>query len=78
MITSMADPTERAEQAVSLLMRLFTSALLPIWGLALIIVGALYGSGWWIACGVVIGAVGLLMFVGSPLVDPFFSDRRRI
>ncbi len=74
----MADPTERAEQAVSLLMRLFTSALLPIWGLALIIIGAIYASAWWIVCGLVIGAVGLLTFVGSPIVDPFFTDRRRI
>ncbi len=78
MITSMADASERAEQAVSLLMRLFTSALLPLWALVLIIMGAVYSSIWWLVCGLVIGAVGLLMFVGSPLVDPFFSDRRRI
>lgn len=74
----MADPAERAEQAASLLMRLFTSALLPIWAVALIVIGAVNASLWWIVCGLVIGAVGLLMFVGSPIVDPFFSDRRRI
>lgn len=74
----MADPAERAEYAVSLLMRLFTSALLPIWALAMLIVGFSDGSVWWIACGLVVGAVGLLMFVGSPLLDPFFSERKRI
>ncbi len=74
----MADPQERAEQAVSLLLRLFTSALLPIWAVAMLIFGAIDGSAWWIVCGLVVGAVGLLMFVGSPLVDPFFNDRKRI
>lgn len=74
----MADPAERAEQAVSLLMRLFTSVLLPVWAVAMLIVGFVDGSIWWVVCGVAVGAVGLLFFVGSPLVDPFFSDRRRI
>lgn len=74
----MADPAERAEQAVSLLMRLFISALLPVWAIALLVVGLINGSPWWIVCGLAVGAVGALMFVGSPIVDPFFPDRRRV
>ena len=72
----MADPAERAEYAVSVLMRLLVSLALPVWGLVMLIIGIMYVSGWWIGCGLVVGAIGLLFFVGSPLTDPIFKDRR--
>lgn len=72
----MADPAERAEYAVSLLMRLLVSLALPLWGLVMLILGITYVSGWWIGCGLVVGAIGLLFLVGSPLTDPIFKDRR--
>jgi hypothetical protein len=72
----MADPAERAEYAVSVLMRLLVSLALPVWGLVMVIIGITYVSGWWIGCGLVVGAIGLLFFVGSPLTDPIFKDRR--
>jgi len=65
-----------AEQAVSLLMRLLISLALPIWGLAMLVLGLRDGSIWWIGCGLATGAIGLVFFVGSPLTDPFFKDRR--
>lgn len=72
----MADPAERAEQTVSLLTRLLISLALPAWGLAMLILGIRDVSLWWIGCGLVTGAVGLLFLVGSPLTDPIFKDRR--
>lgn len=71
----MADPAERAEQAVSVLMRLLISLALPIWGLAMLVLGIMDRSPWWIGCGLAVGAVGLLFLVGSPLTDPIFKDR---
>ena len=62
---------ERADRAVSVLIRLLVSALLPLWGLGMLALGIFWGSWWWIACGVVTGAVGLLMLVGSPIAAPF-------
>jgi hypothetical protein len=72
----MADPAERAEYAVSVLMRLLVSLALPVWGLVMLIIGIVHVSGWWIGCGLVVGAIGLLFLVGSPLTDPVFKDRR--
>ncbi len=69
----MTDPVERAERAVSLLIRLGVSAALPVWGLAMITLGAVYGSGWWIACGVVVEAIGIVTFAASPLVAPLYT-----
>jgi hypothetical protein len=72
----MADPQERAERAVSILMRLAISLVMPVWALAMLILGIRNQSGWWIGCGLVVGALGMLFFVGSPLTDPIFKDRR--
>ncbi|HXN84745.1 MAG TPA: hypothetical protein VN867_01685 [Candidatus Binataceae bacterium] len=72
----MADPAERAENAVSILMRLVISLALPMWGLAMLLLGLHNRSPWWIGCGLATGAIGLLFFVGSPLTDPIFKDRR--
>jgi hypothetical protein len=65
-----------AEQAVSFLMRLAISLVMPVWALAMLILGIRNQSGWWIGCGLVVGALGMLFFVGSPLTDPIFKDRR--
>jgi hypothetical protein len=72
----MADPAERAENAVSILMRLLISFALPMWGLAMLLLGIRNRSPWWIGCGLATGVIGLLFFVGSPLTDPIFKDRR--
>jgi hypothetical protein len=72
----MAGPSERAERAVSTLMRLLISLVMPVWALAMLILGIRNMSGWWIGCGLVVGALGMLFFVGSPLTDPIFKDRR--
>ena len=69
----MADPAERAENAVSILMRLVISLALPMWGLAMLLLGIGHRSPWWIGCGLATGAIGLLFFVGSPLTDPIFQ-----
>ena len=72
----MADPAERAERAVSNLMRLAISMVMPLWALAMLILGIRNMSGWWIGCGLIVGAIAMLFFVGSPLTDPIFKDRR--
>jgi hypothetical protein len=72
----MADPAERAERAVSTLMRLAISLVMPLWALAMLILGIRNMSGWWIGSGLVVGAIAMLFFVGSPLTDPIFKDRR--
>jgi hypothetical protein len=72
----MADPQERAERAVSMLMRLGISLVMPLWALAMLILGLRDRSGWWIIFGLIVGGLGALFFVGSPLTDPIFKDRR--
>ena len=72
----MPDPQERAERAVSILMRLAISLVMPLWALAMLLLGIRDMSGWWILFGLIVGALGLLFFVGSPLTDPVFKDRR--
>lgn len=72
----MADTQERAERAVSMLMRLGISIVMPLWGLAMLILGIRNMSGWWIIFGLIVGGLGTLFFVGSPLTDPIFKDRR--
>ncbi len=65
---------ERAEKAVSFLMRLLVSTVLPLWGLAMLGLGIEWRSVWWIGCGVAVGGVGLLMLAGSPLLDSVLRD----
>ena len=72
----MPDPQERAERAASLLMRLAISLVFPLWGLAMLILGIRNLSGWWVLFGLIVGGLGMLFFVGSPLTDPIFKDRR--
>jgi hypothetical protein len=65
----MADPTEKAEHAVSVLMRLGISLIVPLWALVMIALGIEYRSLWWLGTGAVTGAIGLLLFAGSPLAS---------
>ena len=66
---------EAIERVVSFLIRLLISLAMPAWALAMLAVGIRNQSPWWIGCGLAVGAVGLLFFVGSPLTDPIFKDR---
>lgn len=73
----MADPkaVEKAEAAMSVLARLVISLVMPLWALAMLVLGFEYRSLWWLGCGVVVGAIALLLFVGSPIAQRFFSER---
>ncbi|MGD0289147.1 MAG: hypothetical protein ABSC63_05775 [Candidatus Binataceae bacterium] len=64
------------EKAVSFVLRLAVSLLLPGWGLAMIVMGAMWGMFWWIATGVVVLAIGVVFFAGSSLVTPYLGGRR--
>jgi len=66
---------ERAERAVSTLARFAISLVLPAWALIMLLLGWYHHSLWWIGTGLAVGAVGLLMFVGSPLLDRLLRDR---
>ncbi|MGH7781053.1 MAG: hypothetical protein ACREQR_14640 [Candidatus Binataceae bacterium] len=71
----MADPIEKAESAISVVMRLGIAAILPVWALIMLVLGIEYRSPWWIGTGVVVGAIGLLFLAGSPLADLIMKDR---
>jgi len=71
----MAEPTEQAEHAISALIRFIVSLIIPIWALAMLALGIEYRSIWWLGCGVVVGAIGLLFMVGNPLAKPVLDIR---
>jgi hypothetical protein len=71
----MAAPTEQAEHAISALMRFIVSLIIPLWALAMLALGIEYRSIWWLGCGVVVGAIGLLFMVGNPLAKPVLDIR---
>ncbi len=71
----MADQVEKAERAISALIRLGISAVLPLWALLIIILGLEYRSLWWLGAGVVVGGIGLLFLAGSPIADLILRDR---
>jgi len=71
----MAEPTEQAEHAISALMRFIVSLIIPLWALAMLALGIEYRSIWWLGCGVVVGAIGLLFMVGNPLAKPVLDIR---
>lgn len=60
---------EQAEQAMSALMRFGISLIIPIWALVMLALGLEHRSLWWIGCGLVVGAIGLLLLVGNPLAS---------
>jgi len=71
----MADRAEQAEHAISALMRFVVSLIIPIWALAMIVLGVEYRSIWWLGCGLAVGGVGLLFMVGNPLAEPVLDVR---
>jgi hypothetical protein len=56
-------------------MKIIIAVILPLWALAMIVMGVEEGSVWWILVGLVVGGVGLLMLPGSPLADLIMKDR---
>ena len=71
------DRQERAEHAMSALMRFVVSLIIPIWAIVMLILGVEYRSLWWLACGLAVGVVGLLLLVGNPLASPALDIRER-
>ncbi|MGD1026543.1 hypothetical protein [Candidatus Binatus soli] len=71
----MADRVEHAEHAMSALMRFVVSLIIPLWALAMLALGVEYRSLWWLGCGLVVGAVGLILLVGNPLAGPVLDVR---
>ena len=71
----MADRAEQAEHAISALMRFVVSLIIPLWALAMLVLGVEYRSLWWLGCGLVVGAIGLLFMVGNPLARPLLDER---
>jgi hypothetical protein len=65
----MAGKADKAQESISWILRLAVWLLLPLWGVALIVLGIKYGSAWWIASGVAIAAAGAVTFIGLPLID---------
>lgn len=71
----MPTPQERAENLMSALMRFGVSLIMPLWGLIMLLLGISYRAPWWIGCGVVVGAIGILFLVGNPLAAPILDLR---
>jgi hypothetical protein len=71
----MADRVENAERAMSVLMRFAVSLIIPLWALAMLVMGVEYRSLWWLGCGVAVGGVGLLLLVGNPLAGAVLDER---
>jgi hypothetical protein len=71
----MADQIEKAERAVSALIRLGVSAILPVWALLMIVLGVEYRSPWWLGTGLVVAAIGVLFLAGSPIANLIYPPR---
>jgi hypothetical protein len=71
----MADTGKGCGRALSVLMRMAVSLVLPFWGLAMLVMGVSWGAGWWTACGLVVGAIGVVMLAGSPLAAALLRER---
>jgi hypothetical protein len=70
-----ADRREQAEKAMSALMRFVTSMIIPLWALAMVVMGIEHRSLWSLGCGIVVGGIGVLLLVGNPLAAPILDDR---
>ena len=57
------------ERTVSFVIRLVVSLLLPGWGLAMIVMGFIWGMFWWIVTGVI-------FLAGNSLIAPYLGGRR--
>ena len=68
------DSQEKIEATVSFVARMVISLVLPVWGLAMLILGVAWASPWWIICGAVTAGIGLILAVGNPYVWPLVSE----
>ena len=71
----MADQVEKAERVVSALFRFGISAILPVWALLMIVLGAEYRSPWWLGTGLVVAAIGIVFLAGSPIANLIYRSR---
>lgn len=60
-----------AERAISFVLRLFVSLIIPIWDLVMLALDLKAGEGWWFATGAVILVIGVTFLGGSSLTTPF-------
>lgn len=67
--------SSKVERTMRFIIRLVVSLLLPVWGLIIIVLGVTWGMGWWIATGLVVLAIGAVLFAGSSLITPFLGGR---
>jgi len=75
MNSSMAQPGEKTEHALSVVIRFLISLALPLWGLAILVLGIVHGLGWWIVTGLVVVAIGVLLLAGNPLAEAVLGRR---
>jgi hypothetical protein len=68
------DSQEKIEATVSFVARMVISLMLPLWGLAMLILGVAWVLPWWIICGAVTAGVGLILAVGNPFIWPMVSE----
>jgi hypothetical protein len=71
----MAGQADKVQESISWILRLAVSLILPAWAVALVVIGLKYGSAWWIASGVAIGAAGVIIFIASPLMEIGTGER---
>ncbi len=64
------DSQDKAEATVGFFARMVISAVVPIWGIAMLMLGVARVSPWWVLCGLVTAAVGMVLAVGNPSVWP--------
>jgi len=68
------DSQEKIEATISFVVRMVISLIMPVWGLAMLILGFTWASPWWIICGAVTAGVGAILAVGNPLIWPLVSE----
>lgn len=65
---------EKVEELIGLVARFVISLIMPAWGLAMLALGLIEMSPWWIGCGAVVSGVGALLLVGNPMVWPAIRE----
>ena len=65
------------ERALSFVLRLVISLILPAWGVIMLALGLRWGAEWWIATGAVVVAIGVIFLGGSPLVTSLSPGGRK-
>jgi hypothetical protein len=65
-----------AERAISFIVRLVVSLIIPAWGVVMLVLGLKSGEGWWIAIGSVVILIGVIFLGGSSLATAFISGGR--